>query len=75
MLGLGELLITVALAQLWLGERLSNLQWIGAILLGLSLILIGYDKHTPEKRHTNGLLAWLNPPHLRKASYPWESNP
>jgi drug/metabolite transporter (DMT)-like permease len=72
-LGLGELLVTIALAQWWLGERLSTLQWLGAILLTTNLLLVGFDKFTPEKRLTSGLLSWLNPPKIPSTDIPWQS--
>ncbi len=73
LLGLAELIVTVALAQVWLGEHLSLPQWIGAGLLILSLILVGFDKITPQKRNTTGWLAWLNPPKISPEDLPWSS--
>jgi len=75
LLGLGELLVTVFLAQVWLGERLSPMQWIGALLLFGSLFMIGFDQPVPHKRHSTGWLAWLNPPGIRPDDLPWNSNP
>ena len=75
LLGLGELLVTVFLAQMWLGEYMNYLQWIGALLLGSSLFLIGFDQQSPPKRYTTGWLAWLNPPGIRPDDLPWNSNP
>lgn len=72
-LGLGELIVTIVLAQTWLGERLSGLQWLGAILLATNLLLVGFDKFTPEKRMTSGLLSWLNPPKIPSSDIPWQS--
>lgn len=63
-LGLGELLITVILAHWWLGENLTLLQWGGALLLILSMFLVGFDKYSPEKKYTSGWLSWLNPPKI-----------
>lgn len=73
MLGLGEVLITVFFAQVWLGERLAAEQWIGAILLASSLFLVGFDKYPPQKRYTTGLLSWLNPPRVQPTDFPWQS--
>lgn len=64
LLGLGELVITVISAQLWLGERLTALQWSGALLLALSLSLIVIDKPTGQRRSSQGWLGWLHPPYL-----------
>ena len=74
-LGLGELIVTIILAQGWLGERLSTLQWLGAVLLATNLLLVGFDKFTPEKRLTSGLLSWLNPPKIPSTDIPWQSQP
>lgn len=73
MLGLAELLVTVLLAQVWLGELMSLTQWIGAGLLAVSLLLVGFDKITPQKRNATGWLAWLNPPKISPTDYPWNS--
>jgi drug/metabolite transporter (DMT)-like permease len=71
LLGLAELFVTILLAQTWLGEHLSTLQWIGAVLLFISLMLVGFDRVTPQKRSTKGWLAWLNPPKIRPNDIPW----
>jgi drug/metabolite transporter (DMT)-like permease len=71
-LGFGELLITVLLAQIWLGESLSPLQWLGAGLIGASMILVGFDRFSGEKRHQTGWLAWLNPPQFPYTNQPWQ---
>jgi drug/metabolite transporter (DMT)-like permease len=73
LLGLGELLITVLLAVIWLGEQLTPVQWFGAGLLAGSLFLVGYERNAVQKRYTTGLLAWLNPPHINPTDFPWES--
>jgi drug/metabolite transporter (DMT)-like permease len=64
MLGLSELFISISMGHLWLHESLTSIQWIGALLLGLSLVLIGFDRIQPEKRHTRGMLSWLRPPEI-----------
>lgn len=61
LLGLAELFVTVLLAYCWLGERLAPGQWIGVALLGISLLLVGYDRFTPEKQQDSKWLAWLHP--------------
>jgi drug/metabolite transporter (DMT)-like permease len=75
LLGLAELIVTVLLAQVWLGEHLALAQWIGAGLLILSLILVGFDKITPQKRNSTGWMAWLNPPKINPGDVPWSSQP
>ncbi|MFH1523521.1 MAG: DMT family transporter [Chloroflexota bacterium] len=64
LLGLSELFVSLLLSHLWLHERLSTAQWVGALLLILSLALIGVDKMRPEKKQMHRLLAWLRPPEL-----------
>jgi drug/metabolite transporter (DMT)-like permease len=63
LLGLGELLITILFAHWWLGERLSMLQWVGVLLLMVSLVLTFFEK-PPKRRMTGGggWLNWLRPP-------------
>jgi len=75
LLGLAELLVTVILAQVWLGEHLSAIQWLGALLLSLSLVMVGFDRITPNKRSKSGWLAWLNPPHISTDNLPWRPQP
>ncbi len=72
LLGLSELIVTVVLARVWLGETLSVAQWIGAIFIGASLFLVGFDRYTPEKRHQTGWLAWLNTPRIPSINLPWQ---
>jgi drug/metabolite transporter (DMT)-like permease len=43
LLGVGELLVTLLLAHLLLGERLSLWQWIGGVLLVTSVLLISRE--------------------------------
>ncbi|KAA3643455.1 MAG: DMT family transporter [Chloroflexi bacterium] len=61
LLGLGELLITVFLAQLWLGEKLSAAQWLGAALLGVSIFLVAWEKPKPPSGGRSGWFSWLRP--------------
>jgi drug/metabolite transporter (DMT)-like permease len=63
-LGLGELFVTVLFAQLWLGERLSLAQWLGASLLILSLSLVLFEKPFSQTRQLGGWLSWLHSPGL-----------
>ncbi len=75
LLGLAELLVTVVLAQVWLGEHLSSTQWLGAVLLSISMVMVGLDKITPNKRSATGWLAWLNPPKIPTHDAPWGPQP
>ncbi len=72
LLGLGELIVTVALANLWLKEQLTPLQWLGAIMISSTILLVGFDKITPEKRRTGGWLAWISPTQVSSGDY-WKS--
>ncbi len=65
LLGLGELLVTVLAAQIFLKETLTSVQWVGAILLLVSLILVGFDRLPPQKRSLGGLLSWLTPTEVK----------
>ncbi len=60
-LGLGETLITILFAHLWLGERLAGQQWFGAILLLVSLSLVGFEKSGQKQPTPGGFLNWLQP--------------
>lgn len=65
LLGLGELLVTIALAYLWIGERLTPLQWLGALALSASLVLVGFEniqQYSPNQ--SKGWLRWLTSPKL-----------
>jgi len=64
LLGLSELLITMTMSLLWLGEHLTTKQWIGAIFLCSSLLLIGLEKNPKKKLGTGGWLSWLSHPTL-----------
>lgn len=72
-LGLSELLITMLMAQVWLGERFNIQQWMGVFLLGLSIFLIGLEKTPPKKRDPGGWLSWLSHPTL-PSDLPWQAH-
>ncbi len=63
-LGLGETLVTVFFAHTWLGERLTSQQWLGAVLLLISLSLVGFGKTQQTKTNPGGFLNWLQPAKL-----------
>jgi len=70
LLGLGELLVTILFSHLWLKESLGSVQWVGALGLGLSLVLVYFEKdravlHTG----TTGWLAWIRAPVLQKGLF------
>ncbi len=62
LLGLAELLVAITLAQLWLGESLTPVQWAGAGLLAFSLLLVGHEPQAPSSKQIRGWLHWLLPP-------------
>ncbi len=61
LLGLGELLVTLAFSHWWLHENLTSLQWLGAALLGVTLLLTGLDKSTTNNKPKGGWLSWISP--------------
>ncbi len=64
-LGLGELFITIIISHYLLREILTPLQVIGAGILGISILLVTFEKHNPQKRHPKGgWLAWIHPPEV-----------
>jgi len=71
LLGLSELLVAITFSYIWLGERLSHQQWLGAMLLLISLMLVVMEKPTPRKPLSSGWLSWLHP-HTPPNDYPWQ---
>lgn len=70
LLGLGELVITVGLGHLWLGDQLSLWQWVGVIGLTASLLLVRFE--TQElKKGAGGWLNWIRPPRQLPPDVPW----
>lgn len=74
LLGLAELLITIFFSNLLLGENLSWIQWLGALGLSVSLILVMYEKSTPPPYSgKTGWFSWIRPPGLPKDMFgPYE---
>jgi drug/metabolite transporter (DMT)-like permease len=67
LLGLAELLIAIIFSHIWLGEDLSLLQWMGAVGLGLSLILVMFESPPPPSHSgKTGWLSWIRAPDLPK---------
>jgi drug/metabolite transporter (DMT)-like permease len=62
LLGLGELLVAITFSHLLLGERLTAFQWMGTAGLGVSLLLVWFEKPSTRPLHSRGLLSWLQPP-------------
>lgn len=67
LLGLAELLIAILFSHILLGENLSPLQWLGAVGLGFSLILVMFEDSTaPMHSGKTGWLSWIRAPGLPK---------
>jgi drug/metabolite transporter (DMT)-like permease len=63
LIGLGELLVTLVVAGLWLGESLMAQQWMGAILLAGILLLAARGRGQGQEATVGrGWLHWLLPP-------------
>ncbi len=61
LIGLGEIVVTLILALLWLGESLTFGQWLGALLLAASIMLLPFDQRTRQAPPIGGWLRWLLP--------------
>jgi len=61
-LGLGELLVAIVFSHILLKETLTAWQWAGTAGLGMSLLLVWFEKPPARPHHTKGLLSWLQPP-------------
>lgn len=70
LLGLGELLVAVVASYFWLGETMTTHQWAGAAVLGVSLLLVGFEKTPPDRRRRGGWLGWIRPPET-EINLPW----
>jgi drug/metabolite transporter (DMT)-like permease len=63
LIGLGELLVTLVVAGIWLNESLMSQQWIGALLLATILLMAMRRPRDPSQGTTGrGWLHWLLPP-------------
>jgi drug/metabolite transporter (DMT)-like permease len=63
LLGLLELLVTLGFSIIWLQEKLTGSQWIGAAILCMSTLLVYFEKvSTIRKPDRKGWLGWLAPP-------------
>lgn len=60
LLGLMELVVSLAAAYFWLGERLTPTQWAGATVLIISVGLVSVERDLGTKSHVStGWLAWF----------------
>lgn len=62
LLGLGELLVAIVFSHLLLGESLTSLQWLGTVGLGLSLLLVRFERPPAHPIRPRGILSWIQPP-------------
>jgi len=70
LLGLSEMVVAVLFSNLLLGEKFNAEQWIGAILLVLSLALVGFNR-SYSSNESSGWLSWLRSPGPTN-NYPWQ---
>jgi drug/metabolite transporter (DMT)-like permease len=68
LLGLAEIFITIIVSYILLGEILTNIQWVGATILGTTLLLAAFEKPAMSNPK-GGWLAWIHPPQI--APIPW----
>jgi drug/metabolite transporter (DMT)-like permease len=62
LLGLGEMLVTIFFGIFLLGEHLSLAQWLGGLLMALSILLGVREPAIPTRLAPGtGWLAWLHP--------------
>lgn len=71
LLGLAELLVTILFSIFLLGEMLTPFQIVGAVVLGISLMLVALDKAPPTARKKGGWLGWIRPP--APPTIPWDA--
>lgn len=48
LLGVSEVVVTIAIAAVFLGERLTWVQWVGAVILLVSIFLVRFEKGVPR---------------------------
>jgi drug/metabolite transporter (DMT)-like permease len=71
LLGLAELLITLSFSHLWLHEQLLWSQWVGAVILSASLLLVKFEKpNIAHRMSKTGWFAWIRPPEM-PTDVPW----
>lgn len=49
LLGVFEVIVTIIIAAFWLGEQLSLLQWVGALLIISSILLVRFERNVPKR--------------------------
>jgi drug/metabolite transporter (DMT)-like permease len=70
LLGLAELIVTLVLGALFLGDRLGPLQWLGAVLLAGSLMLVYVDRGPSNAAPTrSGWFSWISGQEIQKRAF------
>lgn len=59
LLGLSELVVSVLAAFIFFGEKLSSTQWIGAIVLVISVAMVSFEKDLTPSHISEGWIAWV----------------
>lgn len=70
LLGLAELLVTIALSYIWLHETLTPGQWLGAAALVVSLLLVRLEGPASQKRTKGGWFSWIRPSSFPRDIWP-----
>lgn len=71
LLGLAELLVTILFSYIWLHESLIWTQWLGAAGLGVSLLLVRFERpHAQHFGSKGGWFSWIRPPDIPQ-DIPW----
>lgn len=68
LLGLSEIFVTIIVSHILLNESLTLVQWGGAAILSITLLLAAFEKPNFQ-RPKGGWLAWIHPPQI--APIPW----
>jgi drug/metabolite transporter (DMT)-like permease len=48
LLGVFEVIVTILIAVIWLGEHLTPIQWLGALLIIISILLVRFERNVPR---------------------------
>lgn len=48
LLGVLELIVTIILAAIWLDEQLTQIQWVGALLIVVTVLLVRFEQGVPK---------------------------
>jgi drug/metabolite transporter (DMT)-like permease len=68
LLGLAEILVTVVFSVWWLHDSLDTAQWLGAFVLGMSLLLVKYERPAgPHHATRGGWFGWIRPPDIQSS--------